>query len=324
MPGQGNKGQIPYYLFCKGYLFQNERDLSIMTFQSRLQSHALMTADYFEKRFAEKLDAPEHLHDAIKYAVLNGGKRFRPFLVLESAHLFDVAFESALPTAAALECIHCYSLVHDDLPAMDDDDLRRGRPTVHIAFDEATAILAGDSLLTYAFEILSEETTHSHPSVRAELIIRLAKASGSNGMAGGQARDLKAEQESELSFEEIGRIQSMKTGALITYACEAGAILGEADTLQTKALITYGEKIGRAFQIADDLLDIEGDPGKVGKATSKDSDAGKATFVSHLGIDGAKRALANLRDEAINSLSCFGEKAETLIEAAHFVTQRDH
>lgn len=295
-----------------------------MTFQSKLQSHALLTAEYFEKRFAETHSAPAHLHNSIKYAVLNGGKRFRPFLVLESAQLFGISYEEALPTAAALECIHCYSLVHDDLPAMDDDDMRRGRPTVHIAFDEATAILAGDSLLTFAFEILSEEATHSDPQVRLALISKLAQASGYNGMAGGQARDLAAEEEKTLSLDEIGLIQTMKTGALIRFACEAGALLGHAGKKEKDTLIAFGDKIGRAFQIADDLLDVEGDPEKVGKATAKDTNAGKATFVSHLGIEGAKSALNQLRDDAINDLSSFGAKASTLIEAAHFVTKRDH
>lgn len=295
-----------------------------MTFQDTLKDNALLTAHYLESCFSHNADVPEHLFKAMRYAVMNGGKRFRPFLVLESAKLFDVSQEQALPTAAALECIHCYSLVHDDLPAMDDDDLRRGQPTVHIAFDEATAILAGDGLLTYAFEILGSVNTHPEASVRAELVLELAKAAGWSGMAGGQALDLKAEGNGQMSLDDVAQIQSMKTGALIRFACEAGAILGGASMQERMALANYGDKLGRAFQIADDLLDVEGDPDKVGKATAKDVTAGKATFVSLMGVTKAKEELESLERQATESLSVFGERASKLIEAASFAVKRNH
>ncbi len=295
-----------------------------MTFQDTLRDYALRTADFLETSFSHNTGVPEHLFDAMRYAVLNGGKRFRPFLVMECAGLFGVKPDKALPTAAALECIHCYSLVHDDLPAMDNDNLRRGKPTVHIAFDEATAILAGDGLLTYAFEILGAESTHPEAPIRAELVLELAKASGWNGMAGGQALDLKAEGNNNLSLEDVAQIQLMKTGALIRFACEAGAILGGATPVERKALSLYGDRLGRVFQIADDILDVEGDPDKVGKATSKDKTAGKATFVSLMGIDQAKSELANLESQAIAALSQFGARAIRLIEAARFASKRNH
>ncbi len=295
-----------------------------MTFQDTLRDNALLTAHYLKTSFSHNSGIPEHLFNAMHYAVMNGGKRFRPFLVLECAKLFGVTQEEALPTAAALECVHCYSLVHDDLPAMDDDDLRRGKPTVHVAFDEATAILAGDGLLTYAFEILSSAGTHSDASLRAELILELARASGWSGMVGGQALDLKAEGNGELTLDEVAQIQIMKTGALIRFACEAGAILGHADSRERQALVKYGDNLGRAFQIADDLLDIEGDPEMIGKATLKDMSAGKATFVSLLGVDQAKSELEKLKGDAVEAISIFGERAANLIEAANFTADRNH
>ncbi|MEC9367686.1 MAG: farnesyl diphosphate synthase [Pseudomonadota bacterium] len=266
---------------------------------------------------------PARLAEAMRYAALGGGKRLRPLLLIECAGLFGVKTENALDAAAALEFVHCYSLAHDDLPAMDDDDLRRGRPTVHKAFDEATAILAGDSLLTLAFEILSRRETHPEPAVRAELILALARAAGWTGMAGGQALDLEAEGRT-LQVEQIRQLQSMKTGALIRYACEAGAILGGADPRQRGALGAFGRAIGQAFQLADDLLDVEGDSSRMGKRTGKDRGAGKATLVAAFGPEKARLYLADLEEDAISRLKPFGDKAATLIEAARFITRRQH
>lgn len=281
-----------------------------------------------EKRLGDLLDAKRpggieagRLGEAMRYATFNGGKRFRPFLVVETARLFGVPEDKALNAAAALECIHCYSLVHDDLPAMDDDDLRRGLPTVHKKFDEATAILAGDGLLTFAFEILGRPDTDPDPGVRAELVLGLAKASGWEGMCGGQMLDLEAEGIAQ-DLEGIARIQALKTGALIRFAAEAGAILGRASDEERNAVIAYAEALGLAFQVSDDLLDAEGDAAAVGKATGKDAAAGKATFVSLLGLDGAKAKLKALEEKAITSLSGFGARAALLQDAARFMAQR--
>lgn len=277
---------------------------------------------------AGELERPERLLDAMRYAGLGGGKRFRPFLVAETARLFDAAPRSALMAAAALECVHCYSLVHDDLPAMDDDALRRGRPTVHKAFDEATAILAGDGLLTFAFDILAREQTHKDAAVRVRLIAALARAAGIGGMAGGQMLDLAAEGrfakngDGQLDIEDVRRMQAMKTGALLQYACVSGALLGSADRKHCAALERYGAAIGEAFQIADDLLDIEGDAATVGKATGKDAAAHKATFVSLLGIGPARSRLMTLVSDAEAALAPFGKRAAILVAAAHFVAKR--
>ena len=296
-----------------------------MTFIDTLRGHAVRTEQYFEQRFDQNPEfVPPKLLQAAKYSVLNGGKRFRPFLVLEAAKLFGISEEKAIPAAAALECIHCYSLVHDDLPAMDDDQLRRGKPTVHIAFDEATAILTGDGLLTYAFEILSENNTHPDPIVRLNLVSHMAKAAGIAGMVGGQSLDIEAEKQNDISLDGIKCIQSLKTGAIIKYACLAGGLLGQADSKQQESLIGYGEKLGLAFQIADDLLDIKGNTETVGKKTSKDTEAGKATIVSLMGVEAAEIKLKELEEEAIQKISIFGDHATTLIEAAKFVTNRDH
>jgi farnesyl diphosphate synthase len=259
----------------------------------------------------------------MRYAVLGGGKRLRPFLVLESARLCGLADEAALNAGAALECVHCYSLVHDDLPAMDDDDLRRGRPTVHKAFDEATAILAGDALLTLAFEILADPSTHADPAVRSALTLGLARSAGRAGMAGGQMLDLQAPS-GDWGEAEIMRLQSMKTGALITFACEAGAILAGAGNVHRQALLHYGEALGVAFQLSDDLLDVEGDAALVGKAVAKDKDAGKATLVSLIGAGPARQRLAELEARACDALAPFREAAETLCAAAQFVANRKH
>tara|TARA_B100000676_G_C18030715_1_gene818499 strand:+ start:915 stop:1802 length:888 start_codon:yes stop_codon:yes gene_type:complete len=283
---------------------------------------ASQVEDFIDKLLAVENAAEQRLHESMRYASLGGGKRLRPFLLMQSANLFGVNKRSALRTGAALELIHCYSLVHDDLPAMDDDDLRRGKPTVHKQFDEATAILAGDALLTLAFEILSHDETHSNARVRCQLVSALAKAAGSHGMVGGQMIDLQAENES-LNIGQITRLQRLKTGELIAYACEAGAILGQASHSAHEALRGYAHDVGLAFQIADDLLDVEGKVETVGKAVNKDENAGKATFVSILGVERARSQAKRLADQAAEHLAIFGEKAELLRQTAYFVVERE-
>ena len=260
---------------------------------------------------------------AMRYAVLGGGKRIRPFFMIECAKLAQADPNSALRTAAALECIHCYSLVHDDLPAMDDDDLRRGRPTTHVEFDEATAILAGDGLLTLAFEILTSENTHPDPSVRVELIRELALAAGANGMVGGQMLDLEAG-EAARDADDITAMQRLKTGMLIEYACRAGAILGGANGEVRSALGEFAANIGLAFQVADDLLDAESSAEQIGKRAGKDAASGKATFVSILGTTGARERANALVDAAVGALEMFDETADVLREAATYVVRRQH
>jgi farnesyl diphosphate synthase len=275
-----------------------------------------------------ELSRPARVIEAMRYASLGGGKRFRPFLVAESAALFKVPRPQALMAGAALECVHCYSLVHDDLPAMDNDDLRRGQPTAHKKYDEATAILAGDGLLTFAFDILSRPQTHPDPAVRIELVSALARASGLGGMVGGQMLDLAAEGRFDggkplrLGENDVRTLQAMKTGALLRFACEAGGMLGMASPAQRKALERFGSVVGQAFQIADDLLDVEGDPALVGKQTGKDAQAGKATMVDILGPAGARARLRELVAEAEHALAPFGADAAILIEGAKFVANR--
>jgi farnesyl diphosphate synthase len=308
-------------------------DAKSTSFVSSLDAVAADTEALLERLLTPEpavgeLSRPARLIEAMRYSSLNGGKRFRPFLVVESAALFAVPRQNALMAGAALECVHCYSLVHDDLPAMDNDDLRRGQPTAHKAFDEATAILAGDGLLTLAFDILSRPQTHADPAVRVELVTALARASGVGGMAGGQMLDLAAEgrfvqqRATQFSETDVRTLQAMKTGALLRFACEAGGILAAATRAQRQALEHYGTAVGQAFQIADDLLDLEGDPALVGKQTGKDAAAGKATFVSVLGVDGAKGRLRELVAEAEAALAPFGQSAAILIEGAHFVADR--
>jgi|SRR5215471_1198808 farnesyl diphosphate synthase len=302
------------------------------TFSQRLSAAAADTDALLERLLAtapseDEILRPKRLLDAVRYASLGGGKRIRPFLVVESAALFGVPHERALMAGAALECVHCYSLVHDDLPAMDDDDLRRGQPTVHKAFDEATAILVGDSLLTFAFDVLSRPETHPNAAVRIELVSALARAAGIGGMAGGQMLDLAAEGRFEprrqaLDLGAITVLQRMKTGALLRFACVAGAILGEARAEERAALARYGEAIGRAFQIADDLLDVEGDAATVGKSTGKDAAAGKATFVGVLGAEGARSLLKELVAESEAALAHLGTRASVLAAAARFIAER--
>ena len=269
---------------------------------------------------------PGRLLDAMRHGALGGGKRLRPFLVVESAALFGVARAGALLAGCGLELLHCYSLVHDDLPAMDNDDLRRGHPTVHKKFDDATAILAGDALLTLAFEVMAREEVHADANVHIALVRELARASGIGGMAGGQMLDLAAEgrfdQKRTLAENEIVTLQAMKTGALIRFACDAGAILGKADAPARQSIARYGAAIGQAFQIADDLLDVEGDSATLGKATAKDAAAGKATLVSIHGAAGARAMLAQLIAEADTALAPFGDRADILRATARFTADR--
>ena len=273
----------------------------------------------------EAAGTPRRLAEALRHAVLAGGKRFRPYLVFNCAALFGVERNAALPAAAAVECIHCYSLVHDDLPSMDNDELRRGQPTVWKAYDEWTAILAGDALQAIAFELISGPQCHEDPEVRAALVETLAMASGAAGMVGGQVLDLEAGKlpsREAPTIADVTRLQSMKTGRLITAACEMGAILGKATKSERAAVRTYGEHLGMAFQISDDLLDVEGTTTSVGKATGKDAAAGKATFVGLLGIDAARVHLDRSISAAITALSAFGTKAEPLADAARLMGQR--
>ena len=264
---------------------------------------------------------PAELMRAIRHGVLNGGKRLRPFLMIESTALFGGDGGAALRVAAALECVHCYSLIHDDLPAMDDDDLRRGQPTVHKAFDEATAILAGDSLLTYAFDILAGEETELAADRKVALVATLARAAGQGGMVGGQALDLAAERDRP---DEAGIItlQAMKTGALIRFACEAGAIVAGAPQADRERLAEFGAAVGLAFQLADDLLDLTADAATLGKATGKDAGAGKATLPSLHGVDWTRRQLAGLVAQAEELLSPYGENGQMLVLAARFAASR--
>lgn len=290
-------------------------------FKTRLDQDAEFVTRALDTLLPED-DGPEgRLMEAVRYAALLGGKRVRPYLTLSTAALFNVDPKCALRVAAAIEMVHCYSLVHDDLPAMDDDDLRRGQPTCHIQFDEATAILAGDALLTRAFEVLAEEGTHQDAGVRAELVQAVAKASGPLGMVGGQMLDLVAHQH-DLDMNEIARLQRMKTGGLISIACLSGAILGKASDSARQRLNGYAHDLGLAFQIVDDLLDEVGDEAQVGKRIGKDEAQGKATFVSLMGVEGAREQAQRLGDQAIEHLEIFEEKADPLRDMAHFVVNR--
>ncbi|HEX9771375.1 MAG TPA: farnesyl diphosphate synthase [Kiloniellales bacterium] len=259
--------------------------------------------------------------EAMRYACLGGGKRLRPFLLLQSARLFEVPQARALRAGAALEMVHCYSLVHDDLPAMDDSDLRRGRATAHKAFDEATAILAGDGLLARAFGVLADPDTHPDAAVRCQLIAGLARAAGAEGMVGGQMIDISPER-AGFDLDGIKRLQDMKTGALIRYACEAGAVLGQADAAARDALVGFAGGLGLAFQIVDDLLDAEGSAADLGKPTGQDEALGKATFVSQLGIEGARAEASRIVKDACGRLEKFGEKGSLLRATARFVLER--
>jgi len=271
----------------------------------------------------DEIARPKRLMDAMRYSSLNGGKRLRPFLVVESATVFGVPREAALLVGAALECIHCYSLIHDDLPAMDNSDLRRGRPTLHRKTDDATAILAGDGLLTLAFDIVTRDEIHRDANVRLLLTRALARCAGIGGMVGGQMLDLAGEGRfGDREPVDVARLQQMKTGALLRYGCIAGAILGQASQKEYQALDDYGRALGEAFQIADDLLDVEGDAASLGKQTGQDAALGKTTFVTQLGIDGAKQRVRDLLARADGAISIFGDRAAVLQAAAHFVAER--
>jgi farnesyl diphosphate synthase len=273
-------------------------------------------------RLLPKLDLPESpLFEAMRYASLNGGKRMRAFLVIHSAKLFGVDSYRACRVAAALEMLHAYSLVHDDLPAMDNADLRRGKPSAHKQFGEATAILAGDGLLTYAFEVLADPETHEDPRVRIELVAKLAHAAGPQGMVGGQMLDLIGEKQ-EFDLGTISRLQRLKTGKLIAFAGEAGAILGRASEPQRRALVNFANDLGLAFQVTDDILDVESSSAETGKDHGHDAKAGKSTFVSTMGIEHAKTHASMLVQQAIRHLAMFDRRAEILKELALYVLSR--
>ena len=298
------------------------------TFETRLQAVARDVAAMLDELLHDnaspgEIARPARLVAAMRHGALNGGKRLRPFLTVEAARLLGVEGRGVLRAACAVELVHCYSLVHDDLPAMDDDDLRRGQPTVHRAYDEATAILAGDSLLTLAFDVMADEATHPDASVRAALVLGLARASGLGGMAGGQMFDLAAEASpNPHTVAEIDRLQAMKTGALLRFAVEAGAIVAGASLEQTRQLVTYGKALGAAFQVADDILDAESDEETLGKKAGKDAGRNKATLVKALGLEGAKHRRDELAHEAEAALAGFGEAARVLVEAARFTAAR--
>ncbi|UHS57745.1 polyprenyl synthetase family protein [Agrobacterium vaccinii] len=297
-----------------------------MTFETRLRDNAVQTEALLAELLsgesrADEITRPRNLLDAMRHGVLNGGKRLRPFLVIESAAILGGDATAALRVGAALECLHCYSLVHDDLPAMDDDDLRRGQPTVHKKFDEATAILAGDSLLTLAFDIIAAPETELPDDRKAALVLALARAAGIGGMAGGQALDLAAERHAP-DEPGIVTLQSMKTGALIRFACEAGAIIAGSTPPERQRLRHFGEKIGLAFQLADDLLDLTSNAVTMGKATGKDAARGKGTLVALRGPEWATTRLRELVKEATDLLAPYGARASILIETAKFVAER--
>lgn len=299
---------------------------NIDTFENRLSTNAAAIEALLDRLLStevlsDEIARPERLRAAMHYAVLNGGKRLRPFLVVEAAALFGGDRDAALRVGAALECVHCYSLVHDDLPAMDDDDLRRGKPTAHIAFDEATAILAGDSLLTYAFDIIASTQGALTESSKVALVLALSRAAGVGGMAGGQALDLAAEKQSP-DEQGIVTLQAMKTGALIRFACEAGAIIAGTPATDRARLRLYGEKIGLAFQLADDVLDLTADAATMGKATGKDASRGKGTLVGLHGLAWAEATLNRLVQEAKELLAPYGERGKVLADAARFVANR--
>lgn len=290
-----------------------------------LNESAAVAADVdraFDLLLAVPDDPRAPLFNAMRHAAIGGGKRMRPLLVSATARLFNVSHDAALRVGCAIEAIHVYSLVHDDLPCMDDDDMRRGKPTVHKAFDEAIAVLAGDSLHALAFEWLAEDETHPDPFVRSELVLEIGKASGPSGMAGGQMMDLAADGQ-DFDLATITRLQQLKTGALIMVCVEAGAILGRVPPEGRIHLRAYARDIGLAFQIADDLLDAEGDAAVTGKAVGKDADAGKATFISILGIDKARAQAHLLVEQAISHLSTYGQEADVLRAIAHYVVERD-
>jgi farnesyl diphosphate synthase len=303
---------------------------STSTFTTRLTDAARVVEASLEALLSDnaapgEIARPPRLMAAMRHAVLGGGKRLRPFLTIEAARLFGVEGKGSLRVGGAVELLHCYSLVHDDLPSMDDDDLRRGRPTVHKAYDEATAILVGDALQTLAFEVLADPATVEDPGIRSTLVLGLARASGLGGMVGGQLLDLSAEGRygpADLSEADVRLLQMMKTGAILTFSVEAGAILGRADAGARQALVEYGRALGAAFQVADDILDREASAEALGKRTGKDQEKGKATLVDLLGMDGARQECRRLVEKAEAALDGFGPRAQTLREAVRFVVDR--
>lgn len=298
-------------------------DFSARLDQTAEETEAVLAGVLDDAVLPDEIARPTRLIEAMRYSSLGGGKRLRPFLVVESAAVFGVPRPAALLAGAALECIHCYSLIHDDLPAMDNSDLRRGRPTLHKAYDDATAILAGDALLTLAFDIITRDDIHADANVRLLLTRALARAAGIGGMAGGQMLDLAGEGRfGDREPVDVARLQQMKTGALLRYGCIAGAILGQASATQYRALDDYGHALGEAFQIADDLLDVEGDAAALGKPAGQDAAMGKTTFVTQLGLDGAKQRVSDLLASADAALAIFGAKGSVLRAAARFVAER--
>lgn len=287
------------------------------------ETEALLGELLGDAPLADEIARPQRLIESMRYSSLGGGKRLRPFLVVESAAVFGVPRKGALLAGAALECIHCYSLIHDDLPAMDNSDLRRGRPTLHKVYDDATAILAGDALLTIAFDIITRDEIHPDAGVRLALTRALARCAGVGGMAGGQILDLAGEGRfGDSGPVDVARVQQMKTGALLRFGCIAGALLGQASPAEYQALDDYGRALGEAFQIADDLLDVEGDAAALGKPAGADAALGKTTFVTQLGIDGAKQRVRDLLARADAALSVFGDRGDVLRAAARFVAER--
>jgi farnesyl diphosphate synthase len=298
----------------------------MVEFELQLQANAVEIERALDALLVpERLDGPgatpARLIDAMRHGTLNGGKRLRPFLLRQTAAMLGVAPEFSIAAATAVELVHCYSLIHDDLPAMDDDDLRRGRPTVHKAFDDATAILAGDALLTLAFGYLAERGS-TDAALAARLVVELAAGAGAGGMVGGQLRDIEGET-SAMSQIDIARMQAMKTGALIRAAIRMGAILGGADRDTLGHLTAYAEAAGRAFQIADDLLDVTASPEAMGKATGKDAGLGKQTLVARIGVEAARRHLGDVVHDALTALTPFGPEATTLRVAARYMAERE-
>lgn len=297
-------------------------------FADILAKNAHMTSEFLHTLLQPRLESeeivrPKKLLDAMRHGVLNGGKRLRPFLLMQTAALFDAKPQIALRIAAAVECVHCYSLIHDDLPAMDNDDLRRGQPTVHKAYDEATAILAGDALLTLAFDIIGDDATPLRADIKVQLITKLARASGLGGMVGGQILDIEAET-SKPDEQGIITLQAMKTGALIRFSCEAGAILANATMEDRQIMAEFGNALGLAFQLADDVLDITANTAMLGKTAGKDLVADKATLVALHGVEWTKNQLDGLILQAEALLAPFGAKADILRQTAHFIVNRQN
>lgn len=296
---------------------------TMTSFQTQLRETAGAVETALDRLLPVPTGQQSVVAEAMRYAALGGGKRLRPFLVIETARMLGGNLDNAMIVGCALECLHVYSLVHDDLPCMDDDDMRRGKPTVHKRYDEAMAVLAGDGLLTYAFELLAGEAAHDDPAIRARLVLELARAGGTHGMIGGQVVDMTVEEDAR-DTALITHLQAMKTGALIRFATKAGALISDAQAHDLVALDRYADALGLAFQIRDDILDVEGDADLVGKAVGKDADLGKATFVSLLGLTEAKEKAQALGDTARAALAPYGEKAQALVGTVDFVLQRQH